>query len=589
MKSKLILLSVYGLTIVSCGGAVTSSSAAGAAGIAGTKLCERRLASHVPAAVARATDRGKLDDTKALNLTIALNPKDEAQLAQDVSAIYTPGSSTYRQYLTPQEFRARYAPSADQVEQVKSFLQAQGLQKVSVDEGGFLIHAEAAPSVANAAFGTEIHNYQRAGGESFYAPSQEVRIPPGLPIQGVHGLQNLSVRRPHLVRRSNAKAATAHAGTGSGFGGGFAPADLRGAYNVPQSGGGAGQTLAVFELDGYDASDVQAYEKAFGIPNIPLQNVFVDGSTGAASGASAEVTLDIELIAALAPNATKILVYEGPNGDQGILDTYARIANDNLATSISTSWGSSEGGNTSAFMQSENTIFMQMAAQGQTLFAAAGDAGAYDDGSSLGIDDPGSQPYAVAVGGTKLSTNGSQAWQSETTWNSGSASSGAGGGGVSTTWPIPSWQKASITAAAHGSTTMRNTPDVSLHSDESTGYAIYWQGSWSDWGGTSCAAPLWAGFTALVNEQRISRGLPTVGYLNPMLYALAQGGSYGNDFHDVKDGSTNLYYPAVAGYDNATGLGSFNGTSLLNDLVSEPSVPVKAAATATASAECSSN
>ncbi len=528
----------------------------------------QELHGHVPQAVAKSVDQGKLTSPLSLNITVALQPQNEAQLAKDLSGIYTKGSAQYHQFLTPSEFRARYAPTTAQVDQVRAYLESQGLQNVKLDEGGFLVHAQGSPSVLNATFNTEIHQYKdTAGSSSLFAPAYELQVPTGLAIQAVHGLQSSVLRHGHLAQADGARN-----GTGSGSGGGFAPADLKTAYNISSSGGGAGQTLAVFELDGYNASDIVAYENAFNLPNTPLQNVLVDSASGAASGTSAEVTLDIELMAALAPSAAKILVYEGPNSDQGILDTYARIANDNLATSISTSWGSAESAVTSAFLKSENTIFMQMAAQGQTLFAAAGDAGADDNGSSLSIDDPSSQPYVVAVGGTRLTTSASQAWSSETTWNSGSASGGAGGGGVSAVWSIPSWQRGLASSSSKGSSTMRNTPDVSLHADESTGYAIYWNGSWSVWGGTSCAAPLWAGYIALVNERRISQGVSPVGYLNPMLYAIGESTSYGSDFHDIQDGSTNLYYPAVAGYDNATGWGSFNGDHLMNDLTSESAV-----------------
>ena len=346
--------------------------------------------------------------------------------------------------------------------------------------------------------------------------------------------------------------------TGTGQQGGYAPADLRTAYNVPETGGGAGQTLAVFELDGYIASDITAYENAFGIPNVPLQNVLVDGSDGSASGASAEVALDIELMTALARMRRRFWCTKARTAapefsipTRKSRPTISRLRSAPLGALTRRAPGTSE-------IQAENTVFMQMAAQGQTIYAAAGDSGADDNGSSLSVDDPSSQPYVVAVGGTKLSTTSTQAWQSETTWNAGSASAGAGGGGISTVWSLPNWQNGVANSQNKGSATMRNTPDVSLHADEGTGYAIYWQGSWSVWGGTSCAAPLWAAFNSLVNEQRVSQGLPTIGLITPTLYAIGESGNYNNDFHDINDGSTNLYYPAVTGYDNATGWGSFN-------------------------------
>ena len=287
------------------------------------------------------------------------------------------------------------------------------------------------------------------------------------------------------------------------------------------------------------------------------------------------MTLDIELQMALASGASKIVVYEGPNSGTGVIDTYNRIATDNLAKQISTSWGLDEASNSGAMLSAENAIFQQMAAQGQTIFAASGDSGAYDNGSSLSVDDPASQPYMVGVGGTRLSTNGAGgSYARETTWNSGG---NGGGGGISSVWPIPSWQLGVISPNSQASTAMRNVPDVSLDADPNTGYAIAFGGGWYLYGGTSCAAPLWSAFAALVNQQRAAVGLGWLGFLNAQLYPLAQGTSYSSLLHDIADGSTNRFYPAVAGYDCATGLGSFQGANLLAALaggsVPTPSVP----------------
>jgi kumamolisin len=524
-----------------------------------------RLHGHVPAATARSTDEGSADELSAMSITVAMNPTDEAQLFNDVAAIYAPGSATYHHFLTNDEFKARYAPPGDQIQRVENYLSTQGLSQISVSDNGLLIRASGAAGRLATAFNTEIHNYKEtATGKTYYAPAYELQIPNGLGVQGVHGLQNYTLRKTHL-KQGEINSAAPRTGTGSG--GGYAPADLRTAYNVPESGGGVGQTLAVFELDGYNVSDITTYESTFGISAVPLENVLVDNASATDSGTSAEQALDIELMLALAPKASKLMVYIGPNSDTGILDTYTKIASDNLAKSISSSWGSTETSNTSAFMQSENTVFMQMAAQGQTIFAAAGDSGADDNGSSLSVDDPSAQPYVVAVGGTKLTTTSSQAWSGETTWNQSSAA--AGGGGISSIWSIPAWQTGLANSSNKGSTSMRNTPDVSLEADESTGYAIYWQGSWSVWGGTSCAAPLWAAFTGLANQQRATNGLGPLGHITPTLYAIGGSSLYNQDFHDIHDGSTNNYYSAVKGYDNATGWGSFNAANLINDLATD--------------------
>ena len=520
----------------------------------------QRLNGHIPRATGGFSDSGKVSEATNLSVTLALELNDQTGLDRELAQIYQPGNSKFHHFLTPSEFRARYAPTDQQVAQVQSFLKSEGLTPLSVSDNHLLVRAQGDLKTLNSVFHTEVHQYQDAQGHSYFAPAYELQIPADLPVQAVHGLQNVT----HLRRALPGPVTTGHGGSGPG--GGLSPQDIRTAYNVPSTASGTGQTLAVFELDGYNSSDITMYASNFGLPAVPLQDVLIDGSSGSAGGGAAEVTLDIELMMAIAPGAAKIMVYEGPNGDQGILDTYAKIANDNLAQSVSTSWGTAENGTSASIMQTENNIFKQMAAQGQSIYSAAGDSGAYDDGSTLSVDDPSAQPYMVAVGGTSLTVGSGGVYQSETTWNGGSASAGAGGGGISTVWTIPSWQVGAAGAQAMASTTMRNVPDVSLESDIANGYAIYTGGSWGVWGGTSAAAPLWAGFTALVNQQRAANGLGALGFANPLLYQIGKSSRYATDFHDISDGSTNLNIPSVAGYDLATGLGSFNAQNLMSDL-----------------------
>jgi kumamolisin len=344
----------------------------------------------------------------------------------------------------------------------------------------------------------------------------------------------------------------------------MSPADIKVAYGlnaVPSK--GEGQVLALFELDGYRSSDISTYAGTFGIsPPVPLQTILVNGFGGSAGPGASEVTLDIELMMALAPRAAKIMVYEGPNTDAGVIDVYQRIANDNIAKQVSTSWGLPEDQGAPAIHSTENQIFQQMAAQGQTIFAASGDNGAFDDGRSLGVDDPAAQPYVTGVGGTKLVTDLNHAYRGESIWWDGR---NGGGGGVSKFWPIPPWQ---IGMSAIGaSVTRRNVPDVSLNSDPATGYSIFSGGRWNIFGGTSCAAPLWAAFTALVNQQRVQRNLPVLGFANPELYRIGKGPASALAFHDIADQSTNGQYRAVSGYDLASGWGTINGPRLFAELV----------------------
>jgi subtilase family serine protease len=509
----------------------------------------KKLSSHIPRAAQKMTDQGKLDETQQMPFSVMLSLNDQAGLDQELADMYNPSSQNYHHFLTPEEFRTKYSPTEAQVSLVKTYLASKGITVTSVNDNRTLIRSSANVAAINGALHTEIHQYQDTNGASYFAPAYELQTSSALPIQSVLGLQNMVKAKKHLVK-GNARASASVSG--------ITPATIRSAYDLPSSVTGSGQSLALMELDGYAASDITAYEKQFSLTTVPLSNVLVDGATGSAGGGADEVTLDIELMIAVAPGASQITVYEGPNDDSGILDVYDKIASDNTAKQISSSWGSTE--DTSSFGKSENTVFQQMSAQGQSVYAAAGDSGAYDNGSTLSVGDPASQPYVVGVGGTTLTTSNSGAYSSETTWND-------GGGGVSTVWTIPSWQVGAATSSSTlGSTTMRNVPDVSLNADPDTGYAIYVGGTWTEFGGTSCAAPLWAAFTALVNEQRISNGMTDLGFPNPSLYAIGKASDYGSDFHDISDNSTNQYYPAVSGYDNATGLGSFNGANLFRDL-----------------------
>ena len=551
------------------------------------------LSGHIPPAVAQAQAVAALDSSRMLSLALTLPLRHQAELADLLRGLADPADARYGQFLTPQQFQDRFSPTQADYDRAVAYARSVGLTVVAMHPNRTVLDVAASAGQAERAFGLHLLVYQsRRDGRYFYAPDAAPRIPAGLSavVSGIVGLDNAAQWRPHLrVQQAPPLSPflepyTLPRQTGSGPGGALSPSDIKKAYNLAGiTQNGAGQILALFELDGYAASDITAYETQFGLPAVPLQNVLIDGYSGASGSGAGEVTLDIELQAALAPSASKIIVYEAPNSSAGVVDAYNKIATDNLAKSISTSWGEAENSAGASIRNAENTAFKQMAAQGQSIFAASGDSGAYDDKSTISVDDPASQPYMTGVGGTSLTTAGpGGAYSSEKTWNGGSIANGAGGGGISTVWTIPSYQSGVAgSAASKGSTTMRNVPDVSLDADPNTGYAIYFGGAWNIYGGTSCAAPLWSAFTALVNQQRAANGLATLGFANPPLYTVSQGANYAADFHDIADGSTNLFYPAVTGYDDATGIGTFNGATLLADLSGGGSAPPTAPAAPT--------
>ena len=546
----------------------------------------RHLQNHVPPQVDRAQRLGRVAPDEPIALAISLPLRHEAQLDAFIGRLYDPRDAFYGHYLTSEQFAAQFAPLPADYAQVIRYVQSQGLTVTTTHANRLILDVQGVAHTIETAFGIHLNRYQSPEGRVFRAPDSDPVLPPSLAgkVQSVIGLDDTATWTAHNIEKpivfdpvaalfaplpqDSLGGILQPRQIGTGPGGGLTPGDIKTAYNLSSATqSGSGQTLAVFELDGYKATDIAAYEMAFGLPNVTLQNVLVDGAAGAAGNGAAEVTLDIELQIALAPGISKILVYEGPNSSKGVIDTYNKIATDNLAKSISTSWGLAETSNAGSTLNSENTIFKQMAAQGQSLFAASGDAGAYDNRSTLTVDDPASQPYVTGVGGTRLTTvSAGGAYAGETTWNGGSISAGAGGGGISQIWGFPAYQSGFISQAAGGSATSRNVPDVALDSDPNTGYAIYVSGGWHIYGGTSCAAPLWSAFTALVNQQRTANGLAVLGFANPSLYAVGAGANYAQDFHDTADNSSNLYYHAVTGYDLATGLGTFNGVNLLADL-----------------------
>jgi len=539
----------------------------------------RRLEGHVPQeAVARAVRAGRVASTETVPLALTLPLRDEAGLDLLLTRLRTPGDPEFGHFLTPDQFVARFAPTEADYAAVAAFARAQGLTVTGTHPNRLLLDVAGPASRVEAAFGVRLLGYRTPSGRLFRAPDADPVVPGALAgkLAGVVGLDTAVLRRPHLR-----KEALRAAGIGSGPRGGLTPANIKTAYGLGNVGTtGAGQSIALFELDGYTPGDITAYENYFGIPQVPLQNVYVDGAGGAAGSSADEVTLDIEMALALAPGLSRVLVYETPNSvssDAYILDGYNRIATDDAAQQVSTSWGGPENSTAAATLNSENRIFKQMAAQGQSIVSASGDNGAYDDGGTLSVDDPASQPYVTGIGGTTLTTqyaggpySAERVW-SDPTDTSFSPHGSGGGGGVSGYWGVPdgagvtgypSYQK-NLRPIQSG----RAVPDVSLASDpQNSGYAIYFGGGWVVYGGTSCAAPLWAGITALVNAQRAAQSLGPIGFLNPPIYQLAQGARAQSDFHDTTTGD-NLYYGAGAGFDDATGWGTPILSGLIPDLV----------------------
>jgi subtilase family serine protease len=532
-----------------------------------------RLDGHVALEETRqARHLGRLSARTMLDLAVALKPRDANALADLVKRQQDPTDPEYHRFLTSDEFRERFSPTQQDVDQVVAYLRAQGFTEVRVHENRLVVNARASAAAAEDAFHIELHEFRTVDGRRVRAPSDDPQVDEAVAarVHAIAGLSTFRHWRTHKLQKLALDTADAAPRSINSY---MTPSKIKSVYGLSTAAtAGAGETLALFELDGYNGADIATYASQFSITAPPLENVLVDGASGAAGANQDEVCLDIELAMAVSPGLAKIQVYEGPNTDAGVLDTYSRIASDNTAKAVSTSWGATEGNSTNAYLQAENTIFQQMAAQGQSVFAAAGDAGAFDDSAhpnTLAVDDPASQPYVTAVGGTTLSQAAGN-YVSESSWG---ANGSGGGGGISAVWSQPSWQADLARMANKGSHTRRMVPDVAFDADPSTGYSIRTEGGWFAIGGTSAAAPIWAAIAAQVNQARVANSLARLGFANPALYQLAQSSLYGATFHDIADGSTNLYFPATTAYDLSTGLGTPKGAALVAALAASDLPP----------------
>lgn len=501
-----------------------------------------------------------------VQLAVSLKLRNQDKLTVLLHNLYDPSSASYHRFLTPSEFGREFGPTAADAAKVENFLRSQGLQITRVSSDSQLIDAVGSTAQIEQAFNTPLNVYQNSKGQRYYANAVAPTIPSALGglIASIHGLDN----EPRWQIHAQTGVAPR---VGSGPAGGYTPAELRGAYDVNpllNAGfNGSNQKAAVFELDGYVQSNISQYVSTYGLGSPAPQNIYVDGYNGAAGQGEVEVELDIEVINAIAPKAN-VLVYEGPNSSAGVIDTYKRIATDNTAKVISSSWGQCEPESSSSDINSEDSVFQQMAAQGQSIFAAAGDTGAYDcrdQSSVLAVDNPADDPYVTGVGGTNLAISGSgssSSYSSEKVWNDSATS--AGGGGISTIFSKPSYQVGPGTSNSY-SNGKRQVPDVSADADPNSGYSIYSQGSWGVVGGTSAAAPLWAGIATLNNSYAAANGKGNLGQANPTLYKIFANTQTYAAYHDITSG-TNRYYPATSGYDEASGIGTPDAYNLVRDI-----------------------
>ncbi len=608
--------------------------------------------------------------------TVVLKPRNNAALVRFIAAVTDKSSPLFHQYLPAGAFADQFGPRPSSIDAVRAQLRADGLTVTGVSSDGLLVSFSGTARRVEAAFGTGLERYNLGSGKTGQATTSPVSLPRSMAssVTAVLGLNALV--QPHPVGLERAPAAdrgkTRAAATASFqhpagspdacpaakaaalASGGLTDDQIAHAYGAFGLYGsddtGTGQHIALYELEPFAPSDIKVFDTCyFGKARAAammkrLHVIPVDGGQPPGSG-SGEALLDVEDLSAIAPGAT-INVYEAPSyGENGVdydpVDNYAAIIDSDQDQILSTSWGLCEQAiqaGQPGLQQAENLLFEQAAAQGMSVFAAAGDNGSDDcntDETStpvagqnpLSVDDPGSQPYVVSVGG--LSIDSASEPPAEHVWNDGSTG-GGGGGGISQSWTMPSWQRTatvpgialpgsatyaaaskveqefgypanfceSTVPGATSSTPCRLVPDVSAQADEFTGAITVYQaayGGWGTTGGTSSATPIWAATLALANASPTCRSQAAtrsgVGFVSPLLYAVASNpAQYKAAFTDVTAGNNDIYgldngkvFGATRGYDLASGLGSPEltgpgGTAGLAydlcSLASQPSRPV---------------
>ncbi len=515
---------------------------------------------------------GRLPATQIMQLDVVLPLRDQAGLDAFLDEIHNPYSPDYRQFLTPAEFTDKFGPSPQDYDAVVRYVESYGMTVVGGSRDGLEVQLKGPVSAIESAFHVDLLTYQHpTENRVFYAPDREPTVNLPFALWHISGLDNFSIPHPLYVKRSDyAKAhgispetVVSHATTGSGPDASFLGSDMRAAYYGGSALTGSGQNLGLFEYLGTDLADLTTYYKNVNqTESVPITLLSTDGTSTSCVYSRAggycddtEQTLDMTQALGMAPALNSLVMYIGST-DTAIIS--AMTTHNPLPTTIGCSWGW-----TPADPKTLDPYFEKMASQGQNFFAASGDSSTW---SSRNEAWPADDANIVSVGGTDLTTTGAGgAWKSETAW------SDSGGGISPDRIPIPSWQQLPgvINSSNKGSTTYRNGPDVSANANF-TFYVCADQTTCTanEYGGTSFAAPMWAGYISLVNQQLVADGYKTIGFINPFIYPFGVSSSYNTDFHDITSGKSGSY-SAVVGYDLVTGWGSPNGQGLINALVGE--------------------
>jgi subtilase family serine protease len=502
---------------------------------------------------------GRLPATQTIHFDIVLALRHQPELENFLQQVYDPTSPSYRHFVTVKEFTERFGPSQEDFDAAVAFAKASGFTVVGGSRDGFDLQLTGSVANIEKAFNVSMGEYQHpTENRTFYSPDREPTVDLSVSLQHITGLDNYSLPHPLFQHKEN--KVHANATTGSCPDQSFCGSDMRAAYYESNALTGAGQNIGLLEFAGFDITDVNTYyQGAKQTYTFTVTGISTDGTSInclASQGCDdTEQTIDITQAGGMAPGVSTIYVYVG-SSDTAILSGMSSDTPLPLNLSSSWSWNTNPNG--------DDPYFEKMAAQGQTFFQAAGDGGGYTHQAPW----PMNSQYTIPVGGTDLTTSGAGGpWASETVWED-------GGAGWGSNVDIPSWQVAAATQCANEggqcSTTFRDVPDVAANSNFSF-YVCADQSGLSgctanEYGGTSFAAPMWAGYIALTNQQAAANDDTPPGFLDPTIYPLnlGNGDIY---FHDItSDANGSNGFPCVAGYNMCGGWGSPNGAGLITAL-----------------------
>ena len=474
---------------------------------------------------------GPLAFSQPMHIVVSLKLRNKAQLD---AYLAKPG----RKPLTPEQFKAKYAPTESQAKAVADYLTRAGFGKVTIAPNRLLVEGYGRADTAQAAFNTTFVHVHTHDGREAYANASDVKIPASLhgSVLEVLGVQNVHIAHTFAKRVSPSAVHTNASGSAVAHN----PTDFKSIYSA--SGLAAATSVSVGVITEGDMTNVQSDLQQFASNNgLPTINVQVVGSGSSDTSGDGEWDLDTQDIVGMTGGVQQLVLYDAASlSDSDLTPDYNAVVSANAVPVINVSLGECE---TNAPTSTDDQIFQQAQAQGQTFSVSSGDSGADECGNGGTTPSyPASSPYVVAVGGTTLYTNNTTSWSDETVWS-------GTGGSPSTIEQIPSWQQG---VGQNGSSSNRGVPDIAFDADPSTGSLVIVDGATQQIGGTSLASPLFVGAWALIVQAKGSNP----GFAAPLIYSDAAS-NYSTDFHDVTSGNNNGE-SAAAGWDYTTGFGSLN-------------------------------